>query len=151
MRLLVDTNIIIDCLRKRHPHAESASLLLGLGKLGEFELWVSPTQMGDAFYLLTDGGKKPLAHAVQEELRDVRSAVRVCQFGESEVDKALASDWPDFEDALVYEAARSLKADALITRNQKDFEKSTISVFDCDEFFDWFAAEHGIHYAEIAL
>ena len=151
MRLLVDTNIIIDCLRKRHPHDKSASLLIGLGKLGEFELWISPSQMGDAFYLLTDGGKKSLAHAVYEELQDIRKAVKVCQFGESEVDNALASGWPDFEDALVHEAARFLKADALITRNQKDFEKSAVPVFDCDEFFDWFAEEHGVHYAEIAL
>lgn len=151
MRLLVDTNIVIDHLRKRHPHADSARLLLALGKLGEFELWLSPTQMGDAFYLLTDGGKRTLSHQVHEELRELRKAVRICQYGEQEIDKALHLGWPDFEDALVYEAARAIKADAILTRNQEDFEKSTIPTFDCDEFFDWYASEHGIHYAELTL
>ena len=151
MRLLVDTNIIIDCLRKRQPFADSAKLLLALGKLGEFELWLSPTQLGDAYYLLTDGGKKALSHKVHNELRSLREATRFCLFGEQEVDKALDLEWSDFEDALGYEAARSVKADAIITRNQKDFAESPIAVFDCNEFFDWYAKEHGINYAEITL
>ena len=151
MRLLVDTNIIIDCLRKRQPYADAARLLIALGKLGELELWLSPTQMGDAYYLLSDGGKKILAPQVHEELRRLREATRICYFGEQEIDEALRLEWPDFEDALVYEAARAVKADVLITRNKKDFEKSAIPVFDCAGFFDWYADEHGIRYAEIAL
>ena len=82
MRLLVDTNIVIDCLRKRHPHADSARLLIALGKLGEFELWLSPTQIGDAYYLLSDGGKKSLSRQVCEELRRLREAMRICHYGE---------------------------------------------------------------------
>ena len=151
MRLLVDTNIIIDCLRKRQPFANSARLLIALGKLGEHELWISPTQLGDTYYLLTDGGKKALAHKVRSELQSLRQAVSVCPFGEQEAGDALSLEWDDFEDALVYEAARSVRADAIITRNQKDFEKSAIPVFDCDEFFAWFAEEHGVRYAEIDL
>lgn len=151
MRLLVDTNIVIDCLRKRQPFADSAKLLIALGKLGEHELWLSPTQLGDAYYLLTDGGKKSLVGKVRSELYSLREAMGVCSFGEQEADEALGLEWDDFEDALVYEAARSVRADAIITRNQKDFEKSAIPVFDCDEFFSWFAEEHGIRYAEIAL
>ena len=151
MRLLVDTNIVIDCLRKRQPFDEPAKLLLALGKLGEFELWLSPTQLGDAYYLLSDGGKKTLADKVRNELKKLREVVRVCQFGEQEIDRALGLEWPDFEDALVYEAARSIRADALITRNQRDFSESAIPVFDCGEFFDWFAERHDVRYAEIAM
>ena len=150
MKLLVDTNIVIDCLRKRQPYADAARLLLALGKLGEFELWLSPTQMGDAYYLLSDGGRKSAARQVHQEMRNLREAARICHFGEQEVDEALRLEWPYFEDALVYEAARSVKADAIITRNQQDFAQSVIPVFDCDEFFDWFAREHGIRYAKIA-
>ena len=149
MKLLVDTNIVIDCLRKRSPHDKPARLLLALGKLGEFELWLSPTQIGDAYYLLTDGGKKSLSRHVNNELRKLREATRIVQYGEREIDDAIALEWPDLEDALVYEAACAVKADAVITRNQKDFERSSIPVFDCDEFFNWYADKHGIHYAEI--
>ena len=42
-----------------------------------------------------------------------------------------------------------VEADAIITRNQKDFEKSTIKVFDCDELFAYLAEEKGFTYEEI--
>ena len=42
-----------------------------------------------------------------------------------------------------------LKADAIIARNQKDFEKSSIKVFDCDELFAYLAEEKGLVYEEI--
>ena len=41
MNLLVDTNIIVDVLRKRPYDYEASRLLLALGSLHEFELWVS--------------------------------------------------------------------------------------------------------------
>lgn len=37
----------------------------------------------------------------------------------------------------------------IITRNQKDFEKSSIKVFDCDELFAYLAEEKGLTYEEI--
>jgi len=42
-----------------------------------------------------------------------------------------------------------LEADAIVTRNQKDFEKSLIKVFDCDELFAYLAEEKGLVYEEI--
>ena len=77
--------------------------------------------------------------------------MHVCSCGREEILRAIDDDWPDLEDAFVYEAARSIKADAIITRNQEDFEKSKIPVFDCEEFFVWYAQEHGIDYMEIAF
>ena len=151
MRVLLDTNIAIDFLRKREPFHESARLLMALGYLGEFELWISPSQLGDLFYVLTKGGKPALAPAVAEELRRLEKFVHVCTLGEAEAVAALELGWDDLEDALVYQAARSLRADAIVTRNQADFAQSSIPVFDCDEFFAWCAKETGIEYAVIGL
>ena len=67
MNLLVDTNIIVDVLRKRDFDYEASRLLLALGKLREFDLWVSPSQLSDLFYILTSGGKKHLAEPVAAE------------------------------------------------------------------------------------
>ena len=52
-------------------------------------------------------------------------------------------------DACVYQCALKLKADAIITRNRKDFEKSSIRVLDCEELFDYLAEEKGLVYEEI--
>ena len=89
MNLLVDTNIIVDVLRRRSFDYEASRLLLALGSLHEFELWMSPSQLSDLFYVLTSGGKKHLAAPVAEELANVLSFVRVCSFGHDEALSAL--------------------------------------------------------------
>jgi hypothetical protein len=88
---------------------------------------------------------------VAEELRRLRTFVHVCTFGEEEADAALGLEWGDLEDALVCQAAISIRADAIISRNQGDFAASPIPVFDCGEFFAWHAEKTGVSYEEIAL
>lgn len=149
MRCLVDTNIIIDHVKDRGSFGIPARKLMMLGFLHELELWVSSSQITNAYYLLSDGGKPSLSGKVKSSLKGVRAAVRVCSFGESDVDAALDSTWDDFEDACVYQCALRMKADAIITRNKSDFEKSSIKVFDCDELFAYLAEEKGLTYEEI--
>ena len=49
----------------------------------------------------------------------------------------------------VYQYALKLEVDAIVTRNQKDFEKSHIKVFDRDELFAYLAEEKGLTYEEM--
>lgn len=151
MRLLLDTNILIDILRKREPYYERARLLAALGYLGEFELWFSISQATDLMYVLTGGGKPSLAEGAKNDIRSLRSFMHVCSVGESHLDWVANSSWDDLEDALVYQAACSIKADAIITRNGTDFLKSSIRVFDCDSFFDFMRRDRGLDYEEIAI
>jgi predicted nucleic acid-binding protein len=50
------------------------------------------------------------------------------------LDESLVSDFKDFEDAVQYQSALYVKADYIITRNQKDFKKSKIPVRTPTEF-----------------
>ena len=51
----------------------------------------------------------------------------------------------------MYQYALKLEADAIVTRNQEDFEKSSIKVFDCDELFAYLEEEKGLAYDFIPL
>ena len=115
MKLLLDTNILLDCMMDRQPFAADARKLLILGALGEVDLWMSPSQFTDAFYLLTEGGKPRLAESVKLRLLKVKRLARICTLGE-------------------YEA---------------DFDRSTIPVYDCAEFFAHLKNVHGLVYEEI--
>lgn len=149
MRFFVDTNIIFDYLDERPGFIESARKLLILGFVHEFDLWMSASQATDLFYLLTNGGRASEAKSVKMSMQRARQFIRVCSLSEADVDAALDSTWDDFEDACVYQCALKLKADAIITRNKKNFEKSSIKVFDCDELFAYLAEEKGLTYEEI--
>lgn len=149
MKLLLDTNILLDCMMDRHPFAADARKLLILGALGEVDLWMSPSQFTDAFYLLTGGGKPQLAEAAKLRLLKVKRLARICTLGEYDIENALESSWPDFEDACLYQCAKKLHVEAIITHNRAGFERSTISVYDCVEFFAHLKDAHGLVYEEI--
>lgn len=52
-----------------------------------------------------------------------------------DVQKALASNVQDYEDAVMIETAVREGFDCIVTRNIHDYSKSTIPVYSPDEFF----------------
>ena len=63
-----------------------------------------------------------------------RQLSRVATTNERIVDDALASKFKDYEDAMQYYTAVKAKADAIITRNGKDFAFSKIPVMTATEY-----------------
>ena len=59
----------------------------------------------------------------------------------------IQTTWRDPEDALLFEAAKALMADAIITNNAKDFETDAIPVLNSAEFFAWLKEVEGLSYA----
>lgn len=151
LKLFVDSNVVLDALLNRAHNCKDAKLLLALGLLGEFEIWVSPSQWTDLFYILSEGGKSTKINHALMILKELRSCVHICMLGEQEIDSAMKLDWNDLEDAIVYEAARTIKPKALISQNISDFKDSKIPVFTCREFFQWLKNQHDIVYQEVDL
>ncbi len=149
MKVFLDSNVIVDALVESGSSHNAAKLILALGEIGEFELWASPSQWTDVFYILTEGGKPSRRTEIKAKLQEVRKAVHVSMMGEPEIDAALASSWDDFEDAVVYQTARSVKPAVLITSNLEDYAQSEISVYSPEGFFAWLETEQNILYAEV--
>ncbi len=150
-KLFLDTNTIIDYLDEREPFYEGARLLMICGRLAELELWMTGSQATDLVYILSEGGKPSRIARVLSRLRALRAFVNVWPTGPNEVDATLSATWDDPEDALVYDSALRLGADAIITRDKKGFEQSNLPVMDCDELFQWLEDEFDLTYGEIAF
>lgn len=149
MRIVVDSNIILDCLKERIPFEMVASKLLLFGYVNEAELWVSGAQINDLMYMLADGGKSTLADSAKHSLRYLRECTHIYRIGAEELDAVLNSTWRDLEDAYLYQAAVNLKADFIVTRDKKGFAQSSIRVVDASEFFDFMREEKNLAYEEI--
>ncbi len=121
------------------------------GKVGEFDLWVSSSQMIDLICVLSDGGKRSEMDDVLQRLRLLRTFVDVFPVSDREVDLMLAASWKDPENWLLVETALAIGADAVITRNRSDFPEDLIRVCDCEEFFAWQEEEYGFAYGEVEL
>ena len=146
-KLVLDTNVIVDCLQERDINLEASRMLLTLGKVGEFSLWITVSQLTDLVYILSHGGKKALLPAVLEQLRKLLTFVRLYSPREGDALAMLQTTWRDPEDALLFEAAKALMADAIITNNAKDFETDAIPVLNSAEFFAWLKEVEGLSYA----
>lgn len=151
LKVLLDTNVVIDYLHQREPHYRKARLLMVAGRVSEFDLWITSSQVTDIIYILSEGGCRTLMPRVLDQLRGLRTFVNVHAVGDREVDRMLAASWKDPEDSLMFEAALQMRADAIVTRNQKDFESGIVRVVDCDEFFAWVRDEFGFDYDEIEI
>ena len=67
-------------------------------------------------------------------LANFRQLSRIAVVDERTVDDSLASQFKDFEDAMQYYTALKAKADAIITRNGKDFTASKLPVMTATEY-----------------
>lgn len=129
-RLFLDTNIVIDLLERREPYCHDAVRLFTMAYNKKVQLVVSPITYATASFLLRKHG----SDGVRNLLSNFRQLSRVATVTERTVDDSLASQFKDFEDAMQYYTAVKTKADAIITRNGKDFTNSKIPVMTAAEY-----------------
>ncbi len=130
MKILFDTNIVLDVLMDRLPHAEVAVELFSKVEDGTIIGYLCGTTITTVFYLAAKTVGAPRA---QEEIKKLLSLFEVAPVNRHVLESALVLDFNDFEDAVIHEAACHVGADAIVTRNQKDFKKAKLPVYTADE------------------
>lgn len=148
-RFVVDTNILIDYLAKRKPFNTKAELLMAMGYINEFELWIGTSQITDLIYVISNGGKPALTKHVQETMAALKKMLHIYATDEEDYDNVTRCSFDDLEDAFVFQTALKVKADAIISRDKKGFSHSSIKVLDCEELFDEIERTRRIVYADI--
>lgn len=127
-KLFLDTNVVIDflCERSNDFYLPAARLMVkGYNK--EVELWCSSLTFATADYLLE---KYHVSQADRTNM--LKEFIQVClpsSVDREVIEKALSSDFKDFEDALQYFSAKKCGAEAIITRNKKDFKTSELPLY----------------------
>jgi predicted nucleic acid-binding protein len=130
-KALVDTNVVLDYLANRTPFADDAELVFNAADEGVVELWLCALSFTTLNFLLR---RSHGPAAAKRALDKLRTLVRVAPVDERCIDRALASDFPDLEDAVQYECAVQLKADLIITRDSAGFKRSRIPVLTPGSF-----------------
>jgi len=111
-------------LKKREGFYKDAMDIFTKAYNGEIEVYISPITYTTASYLLRKHGKIE----TRTLLTNLRKLTRISCCDESVMDNSIASDFEDFEDAMQYFSALKSEAEIIITRNIKDFTKSSIKV-----------------------
>lgn len=130
MKILFDTNIVLDLLMDRLPYSDAAVELFSKVEDGTIIGYLCGTTITTVFYL---AAKTIGAARAREEIRKLLTLFEVAPVNRHVLESALVLDFNDFEDAVIHEAACHSGADVIVTRNQKDFKKSGISVYSSEE------------------
>ena len=123
MKLLIDANIILDVLQKREPHYRYSAIIWKLCETRKVTGYVSVLTFMNMVYIL----RKELSPEKIEETYKALSLIFTFEdLTVEDIKNALLKRQKDFEDAVQIETAERVNADFIITRNVKDFMKSSI-------------------------
>lgn len=131
MRVIVDTNVVLDVLLEREPFVKPAVEIFCLIEESRIDAFICATTVTTIDYLLVKSLKKTNA---RNALRRLISLFEIATVNRPVIERALVSKIQDFEDAVLNEAGQMAGADFVITRNTKDFAKSALKVCDPNEF-----------------
>ena len=133
MKILVDTNILLDVLDARKEFYEHSAAVWTLIETGQVEGYISAISFNNINYIIARKHSAKKAHQVMVLLRDIFKVVALTP---QIINQAIDSSFADFEDALQYFSAVHVQADVILSRNVKDFRKSDISVLTPAEFIE---------------
>ena len=132
MKVLIDTNIAMDFMSDRIPFSDDAEKVFTFCCSGLVEGYMTVNAFFDLHYILN------------KHLRDKNQLKRVLSFWlkfveildttSSDCRLAFESSIPDYEDAVISEAARRCGIEYIITRNINDFRKSQVPAVSSADF-----------------
>ena len=130
MRVLVDTNVVLDVLLARRPFVVASAEVFGLVEHARIEGLLCATTITTIDYLLTQAMPRP---AARQALQKILALFEIAPVNRAVLEEAIRSKVTDFEDAVLDQAGRLAGAEVIVTRNQSDFRLASLKVVGPDE------------------
>jgi len=124
MKLLIDTNIILDAMMNREPWAKAAEKIMLASAEEKIEGCITASSFTDIHYLL----RKHLEdkERTKQALVGLLTVVHVLDVNAADCEKAFDLPMSDYEDALLACCGKRHKVDYIVTRNLKHYEGSPV-------------------------
>jgi predicted nucleic acid-binding protein len=123
MRILIDTNVILDFILDRQPHQANAAAIFDLIAGETIEAYTTASSITDIYYLIRKYRDDLTTRAA---IRTLLETFHIIAVDMDDCQKALNLPIPDFEDALVIACADKTRLDYIVT-NDSQFLKLTLA------------------------
>ena len=138
MRVLLDTDVVLDVVLARAPFAKEATVLLDLCERGLFDAYISGITPVNVAYVAR---KAHAAARLRQVIDRLLRVVRVCPVDHTALVRAVNSPISDYEDAVQHACAAAARLDAIVTRNLGDYGDAALPVFSPADFLKRLASE----------
>ena len=126
MRILFDTNVVLDVLLDREPHVATSLLLMKKVELGELEGVLCATSITTVDYVV---GRVLNAGVASSAIRSLLSLYDISRVDRATLALALDSNFDDFEDAVLHQSGVGAGVDGIVTRNGRDFKQAELPIY----------------------
>jgi predicted nucleic acid-binding protein len=140
VRVLVDTNIVLDFLLQREPFFEDAELLFQSIEAGQVIGYVTATTLTDIFYISRKHTRS--VEQARQAVSEILIAMVICPIDRSVLELAFNSGLDDFEDAVQIFGAVAQGLEAILTRDSKGFLSSPIPVLSIQELLQQLSTQN---------
>ncbi len=124
MRTLFDSDILLDLMLDRTPHAAIAAQLVARVERGEIIGYLA----ANTVCMLAAMAEETLPNAKQP-IHQLLGLFEIAPINRSVLDDAVQDGFAHFNDAVTYEAARHVEAQSIVTRNCKNFERADMPIY----------------------
>lgn len=132
MRAVIDTCVILDYLQCREPFFDDAlNIAIGRAK-NEFEAYITASSLTDLYYIIHRHTHSSIE--TRRIISDLTVLFGLIDTYAEDCINALHSEMKDYEDSVMSETAYRIKADCIVTRNIKDYERSRVPAVLPSEF-----------------
>ena len=131
MRVLLDTDVVIDFLMAREPFAQRARQIFELNAQRKIQCYIASITPLNVFYVARK------SHSLEDRLRIIRQLllqVEVTAISHEILLRAFDVGFLDYEDAVQYACAEADGVEAIVTRNVDDYKNAKLPVFTPNDF-----------------
>lgn len=132
MKVLIDTNVILDWIMVREPNATNAKKIMEQCLFGGLEAYITSHSVSDIFYIL----RKDFSVDKRKELLCLlcESMQVIPEDRETILEVLKHKEWKDLEDGLQMQCAKKEGLHYIVTQNLKDFQMSEVEAVSEESF-----------------
>jgi predicted nucleic acid-binding protein len=133
MRILLDTNIVLDVLLDRMPWQGAAEAVMQTSRAGQFRCAISSLTVANVFYI----GRRQVGVAKARDIvRACLAAFEILPIDRRTLEDADRLTGSDFEDNVQIASATIADVDAIVTRDPGGFTGNLIDVMSPQQFIE---------------
>jgi predicted nucleic acid-binding protein len=132
VKVLLDTNILLDIVEKREPSFAASYEVILKSATKEIDAIIGAGSVTDIYYI----NRRNCGNDEQalNSIIDLLKVVTLVDTKAADIQEAIKLGFSDFEDAVIAATASREQAGYIITRNVKDFSKSSVPAISPAEF-----------------
>lgn len=133
MKVLIDTNVVLDVLCNRQEFLEASEKVFKLCEVNKISGYLSALSIPNILYVMR---KELEPERTKEILTKLMLIFHVADLKADDLKKAAEMKFKDYEDAVQSVCASRIHADYIVTRNIRDFTASKVTAIKPSELLE---------------